>query len=126
MKNLRIFFNSNAPWSSSGYGQQMAELLPLFVRDGYPVAECDYFGLQGGVIQNNGVTHYPIINHIYGSDALIHHANDFKADVVFTLQDIWVLNPQDLDQVKRFIPIVPIDHDPVPRGILQNLHYCIS
>ena len=123
MKNLRIFFNSNAPWSSSGYGQQMAELLPLFVRDGYPVAECDYFGLQGGVIQNNGVTHYPIINHIYGSDALIHHANDFKADVVFTLQDIWVLNPQDLDQVKRFIPIVPIDHDPVPRGILQNLHY---
>ena len=125
-KRLRCIINSNAPYSMSGYGQQMAELAPLISQEGYPLALIDYFGLQGGVIETSdlpGVPQYPIINHLYGSDALIHHANDFKADVAFTLQDIWVLNMQDLPKIKRFIPIVPIDHDPVPRMILNHLKY---
>lgn len=123
MRKLRIFWNSNAPWSMSGYGNQMAELLPLMVKEGFPVAQCDFFGLQGGKLFLDGVQHYPIINHIYGSDALIHHAKNFQADVVFTLQDTWVLNPTDLQQVNRFIPIVPIDHDPVTQPVLGNLRY---
>ena len=122
-KKLRIFFNSNSPWAGSGYGQQMAELLPYFVSEGYPVAQCDFYGLEGGKLMINGVLHYPKINHVYGSDALIHHANDFKADVVFTLQDVWVLNPVDLEQVKHFIPITPVDHNPIPRIIVEKLKF---
>lgn len=126
MKTMRIFFNSNAPYSTSGYGQQMADWLPKLSKEGYPLAICDFFGLQGGVIETTalpGVKQYPIINHVYGSDALIHHARDFQADVVFTLQDIWVLNPDDLRQVPHWIPILPIDHDPVPAVILDRLRY---
>jgi glycosyltransferase involved in cell wall biosynthesis len=122
-KQLRLFFNSNAPWATSGYSNQMAELLPLLRDAGYPTAMTDFFGLEGGKIMVDGVLHYPKINHVYGSDALIHHARDFKADVAFSLQDIWVLNPTDLAQVNRWIPIVPIDHDPVPKAILQFLKY---
>lgn len=122
-KKLRVFFSSNAMWSSSGYGQQIADLLPRIRDEGYPVAICDFFGLQGGKIMYDGILQYPIINHIYGSDALIHHAKDFKADVVFTLQDIWVLNPTDLQQVPHFIPILPVDHDPVPPVVLDKLRY---
>lgn len=110
-------------WSMSGYGQQAADLLPLMRDEGYPLAICNFFGLQGGKIEWEGITQYPIINHVYGSDALIHHANDFKADVVFTLQDVWVLNPEDLSRVPHFIPITPIDHDPAPPAVLDKLHY---
>lgn len=122
-KKLRIIINSNAPYAMSGYANQMAELLPLIRDEGYPLACIDFFGLEGGKIVLDGILHYPKINHVYGSDALIHHAKDFKADVVFALQDIWVLNPQDLVQVNRFIPITPVDHDPVPNIILDRLKY---
>lgn len=122
-QKLRLFFNSNAPWATSGYSNQMAELLPLLKDAGYPTAMADFFGLEGGKIMVDGILHYPKINHVYGSDALVHHARDFKADVSFSLQDIWVLNPQDLQLVNRWIPIVPIDHDPVPKAILQILKF---
>lgn len=122
-KRLRCIFNSNAPFAMSGYAQQMAELLPLFVKEGYPTACIDFFGLEGGKIVLDGVLHYPKINHVYGSDALVLHGQDFKADVVFTLQDTWVLHPDDLAKTNRFIPWTPIDHEPVPRIVLEKLKY---
>lgn len=120
-KKLRILINTNAPWATSGYSQQAAELLPLIHNEGYPLACIDFFGLVGGKITLDGILHYPIINHVYGSDAMVLHGRDFKADVVFALQDQWVLNPQDLQQVNRYIPITPIDHDPAPKNVLSNL-----
>src|SRR3990167_10139699 len=122
-KKLRIIISSNALWAPSGYGQQMLELVPLIRDEGYPLATIDFYGLEGSKIFVDGVLHYPKINHVYGSDALIHHANDFKADVVLTLQDVWVLNPVDLEQVKNFIPLTPIDHDPVPRVVIEKLKF---
>lgn len=122
-KRLRIFLNSNAPWSSSGYGQQVAEILPLIAAEGYPTAMCDFYGLEGGKLLIDGVLHYPKINHVYGSDAMVLHAKDFKADVTFALQDQWVLHPNDLQQTNRFIPITPVDHDPVPNAVLEKLKY---
>lgn len=120
-KKLRVFISSNAPWSMSGYGQQMAELVPQIQESGYPLALCNFYGQEGGILNLNGVTHYPRYNHVYGSDSLVTHAKDFAADVSFTLQDIWVLHPQDIQGATRWIPIVPIDHDPVPEPILERL-----
>ena len=122
-KKLRIFFNSNAMWAGSGYGMQMADLLPLIRDEGYPLAICNFFGLTGGKIMVDGILQYPVINHVYGSDALVYHARDFKADVVFSLQDVWVLHPQDLAQVNRWIPITPVDADPIPRPVYDNLRF---
>lgn len=122
-KKLRIILNTNAQWSTSGYGQQAAELLPLIRDEGYPLAAIDFFGLEGGKVLLDGVVQYPKINHVYGSDAMVLHARDFQADVTFSLQDIWVLNPQDLSQVKNWVPILPIDHDPVPKVILERLKF---
>lgn len=120
-KRLRVIINSNAPWATSGYAQQVAEWLPL-VRDlGYPLACIDFYGLEGGKLFLDGVLHYPKINHVYGSDAMVLHGKDFNADVTFTQQDIWVLHPDDLAHTSRWIPIVPIDHNPVPKVILERL-----
>ena len=123
MNRLRIYLNSNAPWATSGYSMQMAELLPRIEKEGYPTAQGDFFGLQGGKIAVGNVIHYPAINHVYGSDGLVLHARDFKADVVFTLQDIWVLHPNDLQNVNHWIPILPIDQDPAPRNVIDLLKY---
>lgn len=110
-------------YAPSGYGQQMAELLPLIRDEGYPLAICNFFGLQGGKVMIDGIVQYPIINHTYGSDAMVLHAQDFGADVVFSLQDIWVLHPDDLSKVNRWIPITPIDHWPAPKPILEKLRF---
>lgn len=120
-KKLRIMLNSNAPWATSGYSNQVAEFLPYWVAAGYQVAMIDFYGLDGGKIMIDGVLHYPKMNHLYGSDAMVHHAKDFKADVVFAFQDQWVLHPDDLKNTTRYIPIVPIDHDPAPPPVLEKL-----
>lgn len=110
-------------WSMSGYGQAMADLLPLIRDEGYPLAISNFFGQAGGKIELDGILQYPVINHVYGSDAMVHHAKDFKADVTFSLQDVWVLNPQDLQQVTKWIPWLPVDHDPIPKIVLNNLRF---
>lgn len=125
-KKLRVMINSNAPHATSGYSNQMVELIPQFVKHGYPLGIIDFFGLQGGIVETSsfpGVKQYPVINHMYGSDAMVLHGKDFGADVVFSLQDQWVLHPQDLQQVNRWIPITPIDYEPCPKPILQNMKY---
>lgn len=120
-KPLRLFFNSNAPYSNSGYGQQMAELLPRLVKAGYPTAISAFYGLEGGIIDLDGIRIYPKIGDQWGSDAMVEHSRAFNADIVFSLQDLWVVDPNMLKQLKRWIPIVPIDHDPIPDSIFQRL-----
>jgi len=120
-RKLRVLFNSNAPWSISGYGQQVAEILPRMVDEGYDVGCISFYGLEGAKINYQGITCYPKIAHPWGSDAIEPHSKDFKADIVITLQDIWVLLPEHLRAIKRWIPIVPIDMQPTPPGILQRL-----
>lgn len=122
-KRLKILISSNAFWGMSGYSMQLAELLPRIKDEGYLLAASNFFGLQGGKIMVNNILQYPVINHVYGSDALVLHAQDFGADVVFSLQDQWVLHPDDLAKAKHWIPITPIDFDPVPQKILNNLRY---
>ena len=124
MKNkrkLRLIFNSNAQWSKSGYGQQMAELLPYIVKEGFPVAVVGFYGLEGGMIELDGVKCYPKIRDMWGADAILNHQRDFKADIAFTLQDLWVMHPKPLNELKHWIPICPIDHEEVPPAILNRL-----
>ena len=59
----------------------------------------------------------------FGSDAIISHAIDFKANAIFTMQDIHLLNPQHLQQTRVFIPYLPLDKDPAPPEVLQRLQY---
>jgi glycosyltransferase involved in cell wall biosynthesis len=98
-------FSTNAPWSTSGYGQQIRELAPKIKEAGYDVSIVCFYGLDGGKIMLDGITMYPKVGDMWGEDAVINHSKEFKPDVVFTLQDIWVLNPQALKQYKNWIPI---------------------
>lgn len=123
-KKLRVLWNSNAMWATSGYATQMGELLPLIQREGYPVGCINFYGLDGGILEIDGITHYPKIADVWGNDAIIAHGAHFKADVTMTLQDIWVLDPNAMKQAKRIICYVPIDHEPIPPAILERLRLC--
>lgn len=120
---LRILFNSNSPWASSGYGQQMAQILPRLRDMGHEVAQIAYFGLEGGKVVIDGIQYFPKLKHTYGSDALWFYQDKWKADCVITLQDSWVLHPEDLKRVKNWIPIVPLDHDPIPPAVMEKLRF---
>lgn len=118
---LRIMWNSNAFWSVSGYGSQMYYMLP-FLRDaGWNQAQIAFYGLEGGKVQIDGITCYPKIGDVWGTDAMIEHGKDFKSDVTVTFQDIWVLNDQALRAIPRWIPFVPIDHEPPPPAVTDRL-----
>lgn len=120
-KKLRIFFNANAPWANSGYSQQIAEILPRMVKEGYAVGISCFYGLEGGTLDINGIRCFPKIGDPYGSDAMVEHSKAFQADVVFTLQDLWVVDPNMLRLLPRWIPIVPVDMEPIPESIYERL-----
>lgn len=122
---LRVMWMSNCPWSSSGYGQQTYDMERQFVKAGWTgdnFALINMFGHGGSPFKDTlGITNYPIFNHMMGSDALLHHGRHFKADVVFTLLDVWPQNPQDWLQGPRVIPWTPIDYEPVPQAFFPTL-----
>lgn len=121
MNKLRILFSSNAVWSSSGYGNQMYDLLPQIRDAGYPLAHEAFFGLEGAAIELDGIKVYPKMGSMWGDDAMMFHGRDFNTDVTMCLQDIWTLDTNILRQIKRFIPWVPIDHNPPPPAVLEKL-----
>lgn len=99
----------------------MFDLLPQIRDEGYPLAHEAFFGLEGAIIELNGIKVYPKMGSMWGEDAMLHHGRDFKADVSFCLQDIWTMDINTLRQMKRFIPWAPIDHNPPPPTVLERL-----
>lgn len=120
-KRLRILINANAIWSSSGYATQTEQITRKLKEYGYPVACVNFYGQEGGIVDINGVRQYPKMGDAWGSDAMIHHGNDWKADVTFTLQDSWTLDMNNMRFVRRWIPILPIDHDPPNPNIMERM-----
>ena len=83
-------FNANGRDTSQRCGRGLSHRMYRFLRIGRRK------------LNINGILHYPKMNHVYGSDAMIYHGQDFNTDVTFSLQDIWVLNDVDLQKVKRW------------------------
>lgn len=120
-EKMKILWNSNAIWGWSGYSQQTQEIVPLIKNKGYDIATIAFWGLEGAIIDWNGIKCYPKLYGPYGDDAMIEHGKDFKADITIALQDSWTLNPQLLTQIKNLVFWVPIDHDPVTEPVINNV-----
>ena len=122
-RDLRILWSSNSPYSFSGYGVFTKDLLSYLVKDSWPVACLSFFGLEGHPIEMDGLKIYPRMGEGFGSDALVAHGLDWKANVIFTMQDIPTLNPQHLSQIKYWIPYFPIDKTPASQFVLERIRY---
>lgn len=120
----KIMFMANAPWCSSGYGVQGKHLVPRLRALGYEMAYFAFFGLEGGMIYDGDIPIYPKGRMPWGEDVLPAHMGHFGADVLITLLDTWVsqgFSLQSLTNGWRWLPWVPIDHDPVSPRTLASL-----
>ncbi len=123
-RDLRIIWSSNAPFVYSGYGVFTKELLKRLHDDGWPVACIAFSGLSGGIIDNyDGYKIYPQMSETYGTDALINHGKDFKADVHFTMQDTPTLNAGLLPHLKTWIPYMPVHYSPPSPFVLDKIKH---
>jgi glycosyltransferase involved in cell wall biosynthesis len=126
-RKLKFTWSSNAHWTNSGYAVFTRDLLFRLRDDGWNFAEIGFFGLQGFPIKIDGFKVYPAMVDAYGADAMIEHTIDFGANLVFTMQDVWTLNPMHLQNLAarniKWIPYLPIDHTPVSPHILARIKH---
>jgi glycosyltransferase involved in cell wall biosynthesis len=52
----------------------------------------------------------------HGNDIIGHHAQYAKADIVITLYDTWVMDPNIMSKF-RWCPWLPVDHHPLPQAV---------
>jgi glycosyltransferase involved in cell wall biosynthesis len=121
---------SNSPGQPTGYGQATDALVKLLKRDGANVAALSNYGHEGiNTIYHTEYGEIPIYSRgseAYSNDVAPAHHKHWRAlnkdqpDLMITLYDVWVLNSKAFDS----IPIAswtPIDHNPVPPGVLKWL-----
>ena len=124
---MRILYSSNAFWANSGYGTQGKSLLPRLsdleiVGGRENVAMFAWYGLQGGIHNVEGFTVFPSGMDPYGNDIIGAHSRAFKADVVITLIDAWVMEEiQKKVAPAIYVPWFPVDHAPVPNKVLKGI-----
>jgi len=112
---LRLLWYSNAPWTSSAYGQQTALFVPLIRALGHEVVICAFNGLCGGTLRwKDDITVLPCatVGDPYGVQMLAAHVREQRTDLVITLTDIWVMEPSAL----KGLPVahwMPVDCDPL-------------
>ena len=119
---LNLVLLSNTPNCSSGYGVQARYLLPELRKRGHRCNVLAFWGLEGGIIEANGMRIYPKGTDPYGNDVAAATCQHAGADVLITLIDAWVL--QDFPQKApwaRWLAWCPIDSEPAPPPVIDRL-----
>jgi glycosyltransferase involved in cell wall biosynthesis len=102
---MRIVWHSCAPWACSGYGSQTAIWTRKLQEMGHEVIISSYWGLSGsptlwgGDDSHDPVTVLPGFGANYCSVSLGQHCKRVEPDLVITLGDIWVLDPNILREL---------------------------
>lgn len=118
---MKILWVSNARHVGTGYGVQTDLFVPRIKALGHEVVISAFYGLQGTPQEDaDGILTLPATKEPYSNDMLTADAERFGADIVITLIDAWVMNPQVMSQVK-WCPWFPKDCDPLPPGVLNAL-----
>lgn len=118
---MRILWVSNAPWAPSGYGVQTKLFAKRIASLGHEVALFNFYGHEGGLLNDQNLPMYPRAGHPYGQDIQGAHAIHFKADVMITLIDAWVMEPERYPPTVAWCPWFPVDHDPIPPPVLRKI-----
>lgn len=112
----KILWHSNAPFSSTGYGQQTGLFTPL-LADHYELAISSFYGLNGARLRYGDTTIFPGFEGDYGDVTIPMHAERFFGDLrgglVVTLMDVWVLDPLRMRHLNMAC-WAPVDHEPAP------------
>jgi glycosyltransferase involved in cell wall biosynthesis len=113
---VKVILHSNAPWSPSGYGQQVALFAPRLAEH-VDLTLSAFHGLQGSPLTWNGIEVLPCMGGTYGGESILGHAEhvfgSVRGGLVLTLLDVPALEAS----VWRHLDLacwLPVDHDPAP------------
>ena len=110
---MRILIFGNAAWAFSGYGTQAAQLAPRLRSAGHDVAMAAFHGLHGAPLWWNGILIYPgSTEDMWAQDVLKGHYDHHQADLLITIMDAWVMNPQVVSTMNA-AHWMPIDCSPL-------------
>src|SRR4051794_82702 len=116
---VKVLLHSNAPWSPSGYGQQVALLAPRLAREAELTLSA-FHGLQGNRIPWNGLEVLPSVGGTYGGESILGHAESVfgrpRGGLVLTLLDVPALDPE-IWKALDLACWLPVDHDPAPPSV---------
>ena len=111
---MRILWMSNAPWCPTGYGQQTGLFLPRLQNMGHQMSCFAFAGLEYGTLNMNGVQFFPRGGDPYGNDIVQAHYLAAGAEIIISLMDTWVMQPEGYPTGLIWVPWYPVDHDPMP------------
>ena len=117
---LKIMIQANSPSAKSGYGQACNFLVELFKKLGHEVAVFAYYGIEGNIMILDDVQLFPRGHDPYGNDIVDAHMTRFGGDLLISMIDVHVLSHFGRRAFK-WMPIVPVDGDPLSGGIQQAL-----
>lgn len=125
---MKILIHSNGPNVATGYGVQTALLADRLADAGHEVAVSCTFGNQAGVTQwtspsGHHIRLYPSGFTTPSADIIHAHADHFFGPTrdgwIITLLDVWSLNGHPSLSSYNIVAWTPVDHDPVPPGVVQ-------
>jgi glycosyltransferase involved in cell wall biosynthesis len=120
---LKVILHSNAPWSPSGYGQQVSLLAPRLARHAELTLSA-FHGLQGARLRWEGIDVLPSVGGTYGDESILGHAlsvfGELRGGLVLTLLDVPAIDAQVWKQLDVACWL-PVDHDPVPPSVRSFL-----
>lgn len=121
---MRISWYSNAAHAGSGYGTQTKTFVPRLAALGHQMAMTAFYGVEGGVLDWGGIPIYPKGGaagpHGIDVQCMAQNARHFKADLIISLLDVWVM-PPGVGQEIPYAPWFPIDSEPLPPPIKRSL-----
>ncbi len=118
---MKFTWLSNAPWAQTGYGNQTRIFTPRLKALGHDPAVIAFYGHEGSPIQWNGMTVYPRGFHPYGNDVAAAHTIHYGAEVLISLVDAWVIQPDAIRDGVKWIPWYPVDMDPIPPLVAEKI-----
>lgn len=118
---MRIMLASVAPWCNSGYGTITSRLAKSLKADGHEVAIAATYGLKGGVTTWEGITVFPHGSELAASDVIQAHVAFWHPDFVISLCDFWHGGDAYGGSLFKWIPWLPVDHEPLPKKIKDVL-----
>jgi glycosyltransferase involved in cell wall biosynthesis len=89
--------------------------------DGHDPALIAYCGLTGNVLNINGIQVFPQALHPYGQDICWEHTRRFGTNIMFSLTDAWVMEPERIPYGFKWIPYYPVDSYPMPPLVRERL-----
>lgn len=120
---MKIHWLSNAPWSTTGYGNQTRTFVSrLHNMLGHDLSVTAFWGLEGSPLNMGDIKVYPKGFHPYGQDIVAANAKYEKADILISLIDAWVCDADMMQLHKmRWCPWFPVDSEPLPPPVTRQV-----